>query len=640
MRTVFSDDKGWYTSVTTKILLFTLAIFVLILGTVGIASTSVFSKARHISSSKIQQTLITNGSDQWNHDTRITPLTTSSMLVAQKQFAVSPLFISYYQHNGMADSLGKPITVAFPIDNGWLQFFEAGALFFPTSRQNYTQQAPNHVLTGIINAAVKGIAVGVVHLPLLQALLTAGSIAPIGGEGSTLTYVDLRNATLMKHMVFAQVPVHTAINTYLRAAITQSIFIKGGELSGKDIGHVIAQPFWSYINHLDPDNWQEDIGVPLTEAIPFTTTQNGITHHMLVQVFSYTGLLFDQDNSVFSNSPLVYRLDTGLDYLHTFGLPVVTLNAGQRVWSQGESVLLDAPDANHEPVHVEQNFPLVLLGNTTWVGGMLWYDVQWNTPKGKHNGWVDASTVTFSVPTNGIRQASFDMLSPTLEAYLDDTDPDVGVVLYDVTHQTYYIHSSSTQFIVASSMKIPIMLTFFDMVEQQGRDPDDSEMSLLTTMIENSNNDSASNLFTAVGGASGIASYMQKIGVTGLSPDDDSWGYSLITPQAMVDMLTLLYQGKILNGPHRTLALNLMENIESDQQAGVGDTAPAGAIVAMKDGWVTGPDNYWAMNSSGIVTSGNETYILAVYTQEQSSLDDGQAIARHVCSTIASLLTS
>lgn len=64
MRTVFSDDKGWYTSVTTKILLFTLAIFVLILGTVGIASTSVFSKARHISSSKIQQTLITNGSDQ------------------------------------------------------------------------------------------------------------------------------------------------------------------------------------------------------------------------------------------------------------------------------------------------------------------------------------------------------------------------------------------------------------------------------------------------------------------------------------------------------------------------------------------------------------------------------------------------
>ena len=404
------------------------------------------------------------------------------------------------------------------------------------------------------------------------------------------------------------------------------------------MGHIIAQPFWSYINRLDPDDWQEDIGVPLTEALPFTMIQNGIIHHMLVQVFSYAGLLFDQDSSVFSNPPLVYRLATGLDYLRTFGLPSVNVKMGQTIWSQGESTLLDAPDTGHELVHVGQNFPLVLLGNTTWDGGMLWYNVQWSTFKGMYDGWVNASTITFITPVSGESQASFDVLSPDLNAYLDAIGPNASVVLYDVTHQTYYTYNSSTQFIVASSMKIPIMLTFLDMVEQQGRDPDDDEMGLLTTMIENSNNDSASILFSDVGEASGISSYMQKIGVTGLSPDDDAWGYSLITPQAMVDMLTMLYQGKILNATHRTLALNLMENIELDQQAGVGDTAPAGATVAMKDGWVTGPDNLWAMNSSGIVTSGNETYILAVYTQEQVSLDDGQAIARHVCSAIASLL--
>ena len=92
------------------------------------------------------------------------------------------------------------------------------------------------------------------------------------------------------------------------------------------------------------------------------------------------------------------------------------------------------------------------------------------------------------------------------------------------------------------------------------------------------------------------------------------------------------------HGEYRAQALNLMENIESDQQAGIGDTAPVGSTVAMKDGWVPGPDDLWAMNTSGIVTVGKETYILSVYTQEQASLDDGQAIARHVCSTIASLL--
>ncbi len=639
MRTVFAGYRGWHTSVIAKILLFTFVMLVLIIGTASIASTSAFSKMHHTSSSIIQQTLITNGANQWSNDAHVTPLAVSPMLADQSQLTISSLFTSYYQQNGIADSLGKPITVAFPIDQGWLQFFEAGALFFPTPRQAYIPPNANDILAGVVSADTKQVAVGVIRLTLLQALLTSGSVAPIGGEGSTLTYVDLRAATQMKYMVSAQAsPTHIAINTYLRTTLDQSIFIKGGVRAGKVVGHVIAQPFWSYINRLGPDEWQEDIGVPLTEALPFTIMQNGSVHHMLVQVFSYAGLLFDQDSTTLSNQPIIYRLDTGLDYLRTFGLPSVKVKTGQTIWSQGETALLDAPATGHELVHVGQNFPLVLLGNTAWAGGMLWYNVQWNTFKGTYSGWVNANAVTFTTPVAGESQASFDVLSPDLKTYLDDLGPDVGVVMYDVTHHIYYTSNSSTQFIVASSMKIPIMLTFLDMVEQQGRDPDDNEMSLLTTMIENSNNDSASSLFSDVGGASGIASYMQKIGVTGLSPDDDSWGYSMMTPQTMVDMLTLLYQGKILNATHRTLALNLMENIEPDQQAGVGDTAPNGATVAMKDGWVTGPDNLWAMNSSGIVTSGNETYILAVYTQEQASLDDGKAITRHVCSAIASLL--
>ena len=93
-------------------------------------------------------------------------------------------------------------------------------------------------------------------------------------------------------------------------------------------------------------------------------------------------------------------------------------------------------------------------------------------------------------------------------------------------------------------------------------------------MIENSDNDAASALCNAVGWTAGVATYMQKDRHQRLQPNDDAWGYSTITPQAMVDLLTLLHNGKILNSNHRTLALNLMENVESDQQIGVGDTAP------------------------------------------------------------------
>ncbi len=58
----------------------------------------------------------------------------------------------------------------------------------------------------------------------------------------------------------------------------------------------------------------------------------------------------------------------------------------------------------------------------------------------------------------------------------------------------------------------------------------------------------------------------------------------------------------------------------------------------MKNGWVPGPDNLWSVNSSGIIITGAETYIISVYTQEQQSLADGQAIVQRVCGDVAAVL--
>jgi hypothetical protein len=215
----------------------------------------------------------------------------------------------------------------------------------------------------------------------------------------------------------------------------------------------------------------------------------------------------------------------------------------------------------------------------------------------------------------------------------------MNAVVYDVTHRRYYTYNAPGQFITASSMKVPIMLTFLDMIERQGRRPTNYEMLLLRTMIENSNNDSASALYYGeIGGAAGVTRFMQRIGITGLYSNPHAWGWSLITPLTMVRLLTDLYRGSILTAGDRHLALYLMEHVEVDQRAGVGDTAPAGAIVAMKDGWVPGPDGLWAVNSSGIVITGRETYIIAVYTKENSSLGAGWATVRQVCRMVASRL--
>ena len=583
-----------------------------------------------------EKTIATNGASQWDDDNEITmPASTFSPPTSQ-EIDVSPLFARYYQdHNGI-NMLGEPLTAAFPTAQGWLQFFASGALLLP-ALENTSTGAAGGQLADMVEKGTKDPATGVVSLPLLQELLTIGSQVPVGGEGSTITYVDLRKAVSPTLMLPAPptTPAHGG----------QSIFIAGGRRGGEDVGHFIPQSFWNYINRPDisPDGWMRDFGAPLTEALPLRVTQHGSTHRMLVQVFSHGGLVLDQDDLDASGQPTIQRLDTGTDYLTTFGPPTVVAKAQQTIWAQSDTPLLKTPGTGDVVVHVGQHFPLTTLGEASWTSDILWYDVKWTTPTSQGtttgSGWISAAAITYTDPGNVPSWASFDVLSPALAAYLASNGSDVGAVVYDMTHQRYYTYNSNAQFLVASSIKVPIMLTFLDMIEQQQRQPTDDEMQLLTTMIENSDNDSATALYEEIGQGAAISAYMQKIGVTGLSPDDAAWGYSLITPQTMVNLLTDLQTGTILTAPDRTLALNLMENIESDQQVGVGDTAPDGALMAMKDGWVPGPDDLWAMNTSGIVQMGQEVYIVSVYTQEQPSLDDGQAIADHVCSALVPLLT-
>lgn len=326
-------------------------------------------------------------------------------------------------------------------------------------------------------------------------------------------------------------------------------------------------------------------------------------------------------------------------------------------WALGDTTLLSAPGTGQALAHVGQHFPLTLLGGTSLVEGEEWYQVQWKAPKSSGTGWAPAKALTFTSPGSVPGWASFDVLSTDLAGYLASLDETAAAVVYDVTRQRYYTYHMNGRFITGSSVKVPIMLTFLNRVENEHRRPTNDEVCLLTAMIENSDNDAASAFyygypyalcgthFESIGGAKGLAAYLKQIGISGLDPDPTAFGYSTISPLTMVNLLTLLHAGKILTRQDRDLALNLMEHVTRtdpvDEQVGVGDTAPDGATVAMKDAWVqeegpggpeTGP---WAMNSSGIVTLGQETYIIAVYTGEQASLQAGQNIATRVCKSVA-----
>lgn len=622
------------------------------------AGTWISTQQTHRNTGSASDTGITSDTAPWAQWTHITTRTAPTFLFPQTaaSVAIDPAFADYYTAHAGAALLGAALTPALPTSLGAVQFFTAGALLKPSGQaqlllkqqplQTHDQSTSRQAVPQAFGPATSQILRdglydsdrGIIRLALFHAILSAGSTLPLGGETSSLTYVDLRSALQPPHLVSG--PDESAINAQSHIHVPPAIFIAEGIKGTISVGHTIPTIFWQYMTRTDiaPDGWATAFGQPLTEAMPLNATRDGQTHHLVVQAFSNAVLVADSDAPDATGQPGVQVLDIGRAYLQTLGPPALDIHPDEQVWATGDTAVLDTLTSSEAKFHVGQAFPFTLAGDTRWLNGTLWYRTHWQTPHNSGDGWVNASALSSASPGDAPAWASFDVLSPDLATYLASQGKNSSAVVYDVTHNRYYTYNANGQFIMASSAKVPLMLALLTQIEDQKREPNGQEMSLLTTMIENSNNDSAQAIWIEIGGAPGVDTFMRRVGVPGLAPNPDAWGWSTISPLAMVRLLTLLHDGKVLNASHRSLALNLMRNVEPDQQVGVGDTAPNGASVALKDGWVPGPDDLWAMNSSGIVTIGGETYIIAVYTQHEGSLDDGWAITRHVCSSVAQSL--
>jgi beta-lactamase class A len=553
-------------------------------------------------------------------------------------------FQAYYTAHAGASTLGPALTPALPQVGGWLQVFTDGALFMPGASPARMPLHPPEAreaaaaLARLVAAGTVDAATGVVSLPLLQALMAAGSQVTIGGADSGLTYVDLRRAILLAN------PPRTggrrgAGSGIMGIGMAPSL---SAAPSAPPI-HSVAPIFRNALINpaFAPDGWRQDFGSALTGVLSATAGSVGQRMIVSVQVFQRQALLSTRPlgpASMNAPSATVTRLPLGLDYLRTFGAPAIPLEHALNAWSTAATALLAQPGVDGSAVaHIGPAFPLTLTSDTIWVNGTLWYAATWRGAAAV--AWLPAGALALSNPGGGRASAAIDALDTSLAAYLAGLGNRVGVVVDDVSRGITYDYNGAGAFTVASSIKVPIMLALLTQLEAQQRAPNDNEMSLLTTMIENSNNDSAQALYEEIGDAPGLTAFMQSVGISGLSAASGAWGWSTITPAAMVQLLARLQGGMILTPADRALALNLMEHIESDERVGVGTMAPTGATVALKDGWVNEPDGLWAMNSSGIVTVGGETYIIAVYTGQGATLDDGWAITEHVCDAVARALT-
>lgn len=200
----------------------------------------------------------------------------------------------------------------------------------------------------------------------------------------------------------------------------------------------------------------------------------------------------------------------------------------------------------------------------------------------------------------------------------------VSIAVYSPkTHQIYTsTNAPHHEFHTASTVKVSILA---GILANQKEPLTSHEKALATKMIEQSDNDSTSELFeNYLGGKNGLQQTFEKFGMK-QSIAKNSWGLTVTTPKDQVKLLNnIFYKSDILSDDDRATIRELMSNIESDQAWGVSASSDN---FALKNGWLNYSGDEWIVNSIGYVKNSNGTdYTIAIYTDKNQTMAAGQQV--------------
>ncbi len=225
------------------------------------------------------------------------------------------------------------------------------------------------------------------------------------------------------------------------------------------------------------------------------------------------------------------------------------------------------------------------------------------------------------VPAVGRRP---DPLRGQAASFLATRDGNVLAAVYDLdTRQTWTIGQGPPQ-AEASVVKLDILETLLTQRGRDGRGLSSQEESQAKIMIEKSDDNAATDLWNAAGGARGIRSFNTAAGLAHTSPSAcvvcpgfrwPGWGLSTTTPYDQISLLRqIVQQGRLLSDADRSYTLRLMEDVAQDQRWGVSGGVSPKATVALKDGWLALGDaeTDWQINSIGWISGVGRNYLIAV----------------------------
>jgi len=262
------------------------------------------------------------------------------------------------------------------------------------------------------------------------------------------------------------------------------------------------------------------------------------------------------------------------------------------------------------------------------------------------------STSTSTAPATGKPRDPGKSPFAGLAGYVAARPGLVTAAVYDKrTGRTWVFHPGITED-TASIVKVEIMGAALKQAQTAGSPLPGTELALMTTMIENSDNSAATQLLADDGGPSGVQRFDESVGMTHTTVSTlafipgsttlPGWGLTKTTASDEVKLVRdFAYPNSILNSLNRNYGLGLMEKIESDQAWGVSGGVPTGTTIALKNGWLPidlATNTNWQVDSIGWIRGGGRDYVLAVLSGGNPTEQTGIDTIEHISSQVYSEL--
>ncbi len=234
-------------------------------------------------------------------------------------------------------------------------------------------------------------------------------------------------------------------------------------------------------------------------------------------------------------------------------------------------------------------------------------------------------------------------LTAAVAPMVRDDDGQVAVAVDDLSSGADAAYSGTQEFMTASIVKVDILATLLYQAQQSGQPLTPETEALATTMIENSNDDAASELYDEAGGAVGIDQANQVFGLGATTVG--TAGYWGLTSTTVDDQILLLRQvftrPSVLTVESQDYIQDLMSQVEADQLWGVPAAADAGTPFMVKNGWLpSGTTGLWEINSIGEVVHDGQRMLIAVLSEGNATEDSGISLVQTVAEAAAGAMAA